>query len=336
MKKIAVGDLGEFWYGDYKEPFEELEGGIPGYPRGALLVEDAGDRPGDRLLCAFCGAVKHNLGNHARLRHGLHAADYKREVGLLQKSALVSESLRQKMVARSLRLVASGVTGLKPGNTTHQLRRFSRGGTPKLTAEQLNKTGRCREQVKAVAAQLAREGRLTYRSLRAVGIYQGTVDRYFGPISELRRLLGTDPRPRRVLSDDELIASLRQLATVLGRTPAASDLRRHGMPSTPTYIKRFGSFVNACRKAGLQPNLPTPSGPDRDVAFLVAYATLGNIHKACRVVGMAYPTAASILSTHGFPFGSYEQRYSNDRKEWASEMARRLAGWPDVPAAAHA
>ena len=98
VKKIAVGDLGEFWYGDYKEPFEQLEGAVPGYPVGVVLKDDAG-----LLLCAYCGKVYKNLGAHAAKTHGLSAKEYKDETGLLRKSALVSEQTRMMASASALR-----------------------------------------------------------------------------------------------------------------------------------------------------------------------------------------------------------------------------------------
>ena len=106
MKKIAVGDLGEFWYGDYKEPFEQLEGAVPGYPVGVVLKDDDG-----LLLCAYCGKVYKNLGNHSAKTHGMSASEYKDEVGLLRKSALVSEQLRMMTSANSPGLAHDGQGG---------------------------------------------------------------------------------------------------------------------------------------------------------------------------------------------------------------------------------
>lgn len=319
MKKIAVGDLGEFWYGDYKEPFVQLDGAVPGYPQGVLLKDDAG-----RLLCAYCGKTFDNLGNHARLKHGLPAAEYKREVGLLQKSALKSERARLKDVANTQRRRAQGWApgGVLKGNRSRANRL---GGTPKRTPEVLNRTGRCYAQVLAVARSL-KPHQMTFRELRQRGISQRTVALYFGTLDHLRDLAGHPRKNLRRWTDDELLTGLRSVAAEIGRTPSISDLARYGLPPHVTYAYHFGSYAEACRRAGLQANVPAADG-SVEVAFLSAYSVTGNIHKACRTAGVGRDRADRILARYGFPFGSYDHRFDGARRAWAADMARRLSGW---------
>ena len=139
VKKIAVGDLGEFWYGDYKEPFEQLEGAVPGYPVGVVLKDDAG-----LLLCAWCGKVYKNLGAHSAKTHGMSANQYKDEAGLLRKSALVSEQTRMMNSAQGFRLRAAGI--FRTPTLEDSRRAAWQGGSAvanrERPAEALNKTGR--------------------------------------------------------------------------------------------------------------------------------------------------------------------------------------------------
>lgn len=319
MKKIAVGALGEFWYGDYKEPFQQLEGGVPGHPQGVILKDDEG-----KLMCAFCGGTYHQLGSHAAHKHGLKAAEYKAEVGLMNSSALVSEKVRLRMVAHGVRRQANGELRRAAPPSTRGLKLPS----PWNTEEALNKTGRCYAQVIAVAQTIEREhGRITSRRLADHGINWPTLRRYFETVDELAKAAGgTSVGPRTDWSDTELKTALRSLAMRLGRTPSRSDIRRYGLPGATTYVRRWGSYAKACQAAGLDANLPSPgtASPFDQVAILTAYATTGSSDTAGRSLGISSSAVLNALHRYGFPFPPFYK--GPGRKEWAAEMARRLAG----------
>lgn len=330
MKKIAVGDLGEFWYGDYKEPFVQLEGAVPGYPQGVILKDDDG-----KLLCAFCGKTYDNLGNHAVRKHGLHAREYKQEVGLLQGSALLSERGRQAVVAQGLRL------GRRRGQKEH-MRRIGKLVRPYQQrsnlnpTERQNKTGRCYAQVLAVARNIAAKGhRVSQKRLAAVGINQNVVERMFGNYDELNRLVGgaySANVPHR-LPNDVLLSGLRQLAIRLQRTPARSDLRRYGLSSAATYSSRFGTYTRACELAGLTPYWLPPS-PHEHVAILNVYAMTGRISDVVKSTGRGQETVVAVLSRYGI--ATLPPHFVTERrrmKELAGEIARRIAGEQEAVAA---
>lgn len=334
MKKIAVGDLGDFWYGDYKEPFVQLEGAVPGYPQGVVLKDDDG-----KLLCAYCGKTYDNLGAHAPV-HGMTASQYKREVGLLQKSALVSETQRLRLTRQSLRLKAQGhVPPFRKGRSNNVATRKIAYLNGEHVPERLNKTGRCYAQVLAVARSLASKGRLSQKTIRAHGIGQKTVERYFGSHEDLLKLVG-QPRhssTRLLLPRAQLVDMLRNLAADLGRTPTGSDLRRYGLPTRQTFHKRFGSYSEACRAAGLDPWMPTPRDipADFEERALVAYATLGSLGRAARAISADETRVAAVLDRYGIAFRlPPNDRRRREMREFAAEVARRIAGWPDVAAVA--
>ena len=102
------------------------------------------------------------------------------------------------------------------------------------------------------------------------------VRRQFGNLS--KALFAADARPRRgptrgrahLLSDDEILNSIREWHRLYGEPPATSDwaparARSGGQlwrldryyagtwPSTNTVIRRFGTFTEAVRRAGLEP-----------------------------------------------------------------------------------
>lgn len=327
MKKIAVGDLGEFWYGDYKEPFEQLEGGVPGHPVGVVLKADDG-----RLLCAYCGKTYDNLGRHVSATHKMSAREYKSEVGLLQKSALVSEKGRQTRVATALRLhsiraIPQPAKWEKGKPRSHQLGRKN----PMWNPEALNKTGRCYEQSLAVARSIAKSGRrVTQKTMAQHGVGHITVTAYFGSYERLRELVGAKPRLHHKWSDEELVSAFRSLAQELGRTPRQSDLNRYGLPSV-TFSRRF-THEELCQRAGVPPNLPVPMDGDREVQVLSAYSIIGDVTKVAEKLGMAHKTVAAVFSRYGCPYSGYG-RSGSLRREWAADMARRLAGLPEEVAA---
>lgn len=56
-------------------------------------------------------------------------------------------------------------------------------------------------------------------------------------------------------SREEFLAALQRLADELERTPRKRDMDRQGPYSSPTYQDRFGSWNDALRQAGPEPNL---------------------------------------------------------------------------------
>lgn len=325
MKKIAVGDLGEFWYGDYKEPFEQLEGGVPGHPVGVVLKADDG-----ALLCAFCGKTYHNLGIHTARTHGMPAPEYKREVGLLQKTALVSEKGRITSLRTALRNRGKGKFGKGSPFVAGVARPATVGRNNSMyKPEYLNKTGRCYAQALAVATMLKAQGKLTDTQLRKSGIWASTVETLFGSMDELYRLAGSKRQARQRFTDHELLMALRHAADALGRTPSRSDLNRLGLPGRKTLVTRFGSYAEACRKAGLDPNLPVPLDSDLEAQILTAYATHGSMEKTQKQVGVHQRRVEAVFAKYGAPFVDRSRGRggpdTSARRAWAAEMARRVA-----------
>jgi hypothetical protein len=334
MKKIAVGDLGEFWYADYKEPFVQLEGAVPGYPQGALVYE-----PDTlKLLCPYCdgGRSFDNLGRHVGV-HGMTAKSYKREVGLPQKAALVSERGRSQRIREGLRAKANGTTmralsaiKVSGAGTEASKRSFlERGGHQ--TSEQHNRTGKCAAQILAVAQQLHRErGRVTVAGLQSHGIGRHIVETTFGSHDALVAMVGSRRGKKVAWTRREIIMLLKGAASQVGRTPAASDLRRYGLPDATIIARHFGSYAQACRAAGLDPNLPIPNDDNFDGLALAAYATFGDTHSAADHLHVSHRRVSAVLARWGFPFplvpfGGGRAANRSDRKAWAADMARRLA-----------
>jgi hypothetical protein len=323
MRKIAVGDLGEFWYGDYKEPFVQLEGAVSGHPQGVLLKADDG-----KLLCAYCGKIYDNLGNHARLTHGLPASEYKKEVGLLQKSALVSEVGRQRSIRTALRSRSEGKLRQRVSPSNYDYQKQAKGDkSPMRVPEFDNKTGRCYAQVLTVSRQIAHKQRtVTFAALARHGIGKKTVRRYFGDLKGLRDAMGVDvARSSRRYTDRQLLDVLRNTARDLGRTPTESDLRRLGLPSKSTYHTRFGTLATAVGKAGLPPAGHAQFSNDEYVMALRLYALLGSSTAVAERMGRSQRGVTLILERLGIPRAGQGRRPHIAARTWAAELAERIA-----------
>lgn len=330
MRKIAVGDLGEFWYGDYKEPFEQLEGAVTGHPVGVVLKDDAG-----KVMCAYCGKTFDRLAPHLK-QHGMTSAQYKSEVGLLRGAALVSERVRVRAVRHGVASTSIGkpvATSLIAAGDSHY-----GGSSWRRTPEHENKTGRCHAQLLAVGRTIqARDGVVTLRALKSHGVGRDVVELRFGSMDNFRHLVG-DKRPKNKLwTTDQLREGLRALGKQLGRTPMASDLRRYGLPSSKTYGARFGSYVAACEAAGLSPRRFVPT-PHSDAAVLLAYATTGSTERAGQIVGREYATVRSVLARYGIDVvrggGGDVDRARRAGRRFAEEIAARLEGVAEPQTAA--
>lgn len=328
MKKIAVGDLGEFWYGDYKEPFEQLEGGVPGHPVGVVLKADDG-----KLLCAWCGKTAESLASHLHWKHRTTAREYKEAVGLLNKSALVSDRVR---LAHSRAALQHGFGTRKEHIKPYRGARATGDANGNRKAEGFNKRGTCYAQALAVGRTVVAEtGRLSERRLRKHGIGDSVVQRYFGDMDGFRRAVGINPVRFVRHTESDLLRVLRNVAEDLGRTPTASDLRRYGLPVRRTYVKRFGSWDMACQRAGLVVHVPIARRGDFEAMVLEAYATLGTITKVARHLRVDRKAVEAVFARYGAPFTDRLAKGGLDttkRREWAADMARRLAGTDNVAA----
>lgn len=322
--KLPIGDLGEFWHGDFKEPVSYLPWSYQGaFREGALPHNDA-----FQPLCAHCGKAFDNLGIHVSAVHGQPASEYKAEVGLLQKHALVSEGLRQKMVAKALRNGSRPPRQTRPNKAAG--RNYFRG------AYWLNKTGRCYDQVLALGRSLQAAGkRVTVDNLGRHGITRERINLLYGGMDDFRRLLSepTPPSTNGRWTDADLIGILRRTAEEIGRTPTFSDLRRMSLP-TAVYGKRFGSYREACRKAGLPANLSPELNGEQELAVLNAYAVTGSVSRTARTTRHADFMVKKVLDRYGIWWGPFPRDSMRlPAQEFAATVARRLAGMPGDVAA---
>lgn len=136
---------------NYKEPFMDFNGGY-GF-QGVLLFDGASDK----IQCHFCGKWFLHLSGHIGL-HGLRADEYKQEVGLAPTTALIGETVREKLIANGLE---KRVRNLQPCTEVSQETRDKISATLKRNVTELqNKRGTCPlqliDRLRALYADLGR------------------------------------------------------------------------------------------------------------------------------------------------------------------------------------
>ena len=157
-----------------------------------------------------------------------------------------------------------------------------------------------------------------FRAMEGVPGMDAYRDR-FGSWREALRLAGLTPRSRGGISDDELAAELRRAAAVLGNTPSKEELRlMDGFPNPDTYWKRYGSWGEAVRRAGLPPRVEQRKKYTDE--FMLCC-----LREAAEALGIP-PSIEEFEGMEGYPHPDlYKLRFGS----W--EEARRKAGLPERP-----
>lgn len=252
----------------YKEPLKKVENGH-GY-QGALL----GTIDGTKVQCHMCGDLWADLAKHVLMSHKKEVAgvrEYKERFGLAFETALVSEEIRMLRKAESLKQWYSMSASEK-----ETMRRKSREGyrkwlrengrkfnQPKQQLETKNVRGTCPDQL--LAKILACKEDIGYTPSKVDFIkwdnnsqrYVHLIYKTFGSWKEAVKKAGLTPKSirqnggKRNYSDEELLDSLSSFKDEFGKIPSASDCRRGFLLDYNIYVRRFGSFPNARKLAGI-------------------------------------------------------------------------------------
>lgn len=240
---------------NYKEPFMRYESGF-GY-LGVLLF----DGEADKIQCHMCGDWFDVLQHHIRKDHGITAAEYKSSVGLNQRTALISETFRAKLIAAG----TERFKNLRPGKKMSQATKDKIRATLKShSLENKNITGTCPaqliERLQKRYNELGYTPRIKWKEVPSFEALKKT----FGSFEEACRVAGIPyRRPGQNLrkkgskvlikhkryTDEELIEYLVRFKKIHGRNPSHSDSLRKLIPSETVYRNRFGTWTKALAKA---------------------------------------------------------------------------------------
>lgn len=241
---------------NYKEPLTPVQDGF-GY-LGTLAARD----DGSALQCHICGAEKMSLALHVRNAHKISADEYRQRFELSPRTSLVSPELSLS-IGRRFALWKERAS--KEEKDDAELRRIKsakptyRNWT--LSLETRNKRGNCPEQlldkIRTLAVELQHTPTVTEFTNHYNGVYYSTIMRTFGSYKEAVRRADLAPviAKKKVsqtyYTPDMLLDYLKQFKTVHGRTPTSTDCRRGLLPRSDHYSKRWGSFSEARKAAGL-------------------------------------------------------------------------------------
>lgn len=230
------------------------------------------DEAEDKVKCHECGEWFHSLASHVVKGHQMMAADYKRQHGLKQSSALVSEGLRHALVAKKSGYYwekLNDQAAMRAHMEMMQKRRRKPSGRRHRVdwSEYRNRHGLCHAQLlESVRALVETVGRFPRTSdLKEHGLLRKTLIARFGSLEQAVSLaVGRKYRslPRsKFYSIRELKVLLQTFVKNTGKLPTESDFRRGLLPAKSTYIYNFGSWKAAVRKCGL--TLRVPAGGEK-------------------------------------------------------------------------
>ncbi|MFC7076132.1 homing endonuclease associated repeat-containing protein [Haloarcula halophila] len=120
------------------------------------------------------------------------------------------------------------------------------------------------------------------------------------------------------ISEGDLLADLQTLAEQLGRAPRVREVQSDGEHSVPTYLRRFGSWENALRKAGLYDEFERSKfdGAEHHIGTLV-----DEMVRVATIVGRP-PTETEIDELGEFSHNVYQSTFGS----WAEAL--RTCGFP--------
>lgn len=229
-------------FGSYNEALRQA--GLPITHRLKTLEEHLSDL---RALAKDLGRAPtaHDVEKAARQGKCAYSSTYQRRFGSLTEAIRQAGFPKKIAVAKKIPAEARESRGKKEGELLADL---------KLIAEELG-----RALTKKDVDQAAREGKCyTYNGYR----YR------FGTLNNALKKAGLTSLDSKTTkhvrkqpvkkSDDELLEDLVALSKILGRTPTQKELSEASKvgwcASLATYKRRFGSYTNACKEAGLKPN----------------------------------------------------------------------------------
>lgn len=182
---------------NYKEPLMKFPGGY-GYI-GALIF----DGKTDQIQCHFCGDWFQSLPHHLAREHNMKASYYKEAVGLLQNTALVSETTRAKLIASGLDI---RLQNLRKGKKKTQTEKDKISATLKRNAtksEYQNLKGTCPAQLIDRIQRIAKE-KGSELKMRDFDGFNELLKKNFGSVKEACRIAGIKYRkPSQTLAHEK-------------------------------------------------------------------------------------------------------------------------------------
>jgi sulfur relay (sulfurtransferase) DsrC/TusE family protein len=231
---------GSVTFYNYKEPLMKFDNGY-GYV-GALVF----DSETEKVQCHLCGDWLGQLPHHLHREHNMSASAYKDKVGLLQSTALISESMRAKLIASGLdkRLQNLRAGGKKTEEQKEKIRQtlIENGNKP----ENMNKLGTCPAQlIDRLKKVYEREGE-NFLFKKHIG-FDKTIIKTYGSVEEACRIAGIPYRTsgktlkwekHPAVKKEEAFEFMREYFTRFAVFPRRKDFVKQGKKTLYDYTLR--------------------------------------------------------------------------------------------------
>lgn len=236
---------------NYKEPYMDFEGGF-GY-QGTLLF----DGETDKIQCHLCGNWFEHLVPHIAKEHNMRASQYKEIVGLNQTTALISEKVREKLIANGLDKRLQNLRSRKGIKMSQETKDKIRETLRKNGREMQNIRGSCPAQIiERLVKKYNELGRTPTGAEMGEGFYE-TTRKVYGSFKEACAVAGIEHRKpginvsyvKKKYTEDELVKDMVKFYKNNGRMPVISDCKRGLLASDETYRRRFGKWKVAIELA---------------------------------------------------------------------------------------
>jgi hypothetical protein len=195
---------------NYKEPFMPFKYEDTGFGYEGVLLFDG---VSDKIQCHFCGDWFQAMGSHLHKEHNMKARDYKEITGLRQTTALVSETLRAKMIANGMSIRLKNLQ--KGGKKTEEQKEKIRQTLLTLPRQTQNETGTCPKQIIDRLQKRAKElGRTpTTDEITFIQVLR----KVYGTYSQACRIAGLDVREEgqvlfnpRTITQEQIVNFVRE------------------------------------------------------------------------------------------------------------------------------
>lgn len=281
-------------------PVEQVKNGY-GY-LGVVLR----DTEKDLIQCHICGKWCRSIGHHIRLAHKIDIRSYRIRFGLPLSYPLISRSYSKNLSngfkKRKIRKYLK-TSGRKKYKRTKIEMDSHRYGSTSPAAK--NKKGICDEQIDRryliVCDMVGRQARQSDLKEHDPSLPSAIKSRYKS-FNKYLSVKGFDIiREIKRYTNKELLDYLKLFHKKHGRVPTADELR-NTQPNSNTMSRRFGSYINALKAAGLvSVNESRLYSDDNLIALIVkASKTLNKIPKQKDICKLKeYPHPRTIRERFG-------------------------------------
>lgn len=319
-KEIEYEDApsGNVTFYNYKEPLMKFDGGF-GFV-GALVF----DTETDKIQCHLCGHwFKALNSNHLRREHNMSAGEYKDIVGLNQSSALIGESMREKLIASGLDKRLQNLRNQKGVRRSEETREKIRQTLQKNTPEMQNLRNTC-------PAQLIERLRNQYIQLGHTPTekkvpMRGALLKTYGTYRETCRIAGI-PEPLQASQTYTNIAKKMTEEKVVDWVRNYVDIHG-GIPISKDFIKEKAERVYSMYKTDKKGFLIKALGGDgkyrkQDIIIHYTKEQLLGFLRHFKAINNRHPSYSDCkrgllphLSRYSYHFGSWEKALAEAFKE---------------------